>query len=65
MEGVTMGSPLSPVVTNLFMEHLEKKEIDPSPLKTKWWLRYVDDVYNNWPHGEERLMEFTKHLNSQ
>lgn len=24
-EGVTMGSPLSPVVTNLFMEHLEKK----------------------------------------
>ena len=25
----------------------------------------MDDVYNNWPHGEEKLMDFTKHLNSQ
>ena len=25
----------------------------------------MDDVYNNWPHGEEKLVEFTKHLNSQ
>ena len=25
----------------------------------------MDDVYSNWPHGEEKLVEFTKHLNNQ
>ena len=47
------------------MEYLEKKEIDSFPLKPKWWLRYVDDICNNWPHGEEKITKFTKHLNSQ
>ena len=25
----------------------------------------MDDVYSNLPNGEEKLVEFTKHLNSQ
>ena len=65
MEGFTMGSPLSLVVSNLFMENLERQSINSSSLKPKWWLRYVDDLYSNWPHGAEKLVEFTKHLNIQ
>ena len=60
-----MGSYLSPVVVNLFMEYLEKKTFDSFPLNPKWWMRYVDDVYNNWTHAEEKIMDFIKCLNSQ
>ena len=64
-KGVEMVSPLSPIVSNIFMENLEKDAIDSFPLKPKWWLQFVDDVYSNWPHGEEALKEFIDHLNKQ
>ena len=50
--------PFLDVLTTI-MEYLEKKPIDSFPLKPKWWLRYVDDIYSNWPHGEEKLIDFT------
>jgi hypothetical protein len=31
--GVTMGSPLSLIVENIYMEHFEGKALDSSPLK--------------------------------
>ena len=46
--GISMGSPLSPVLANLFMEHFEVdllSQITPSP---PLWLRYVDDVVMVW-----------------
>ena len=60
-----MGSPLSPIVENKFMEKFEEKAINSSPQKPRWWLRFVDDVFSNWPHGEDKLVEFQKHLNNQ
>ena len=35
VDGVAMGSPLSPIVANLYMEYLEKKAIDSSTLKLR------------------------------
>ena len=64
-EGVAMGSPLSPVVSNLFMEHFERKALESFTHKPKWWLRFIDDVYSNWPHGDNRLEDFMNHLNNQ
>ena len=43
-----MGSPLSPVLANLYMEYYETEllpQISPSP---PLWLRYVDDVILAW-----------------
>lgn len=59
-----MGSPLSPIVANLFMEKFEKKALDSYPLKPKSWVRFVDDTSVNWPHGENELNNFLDHLNS-
>ena len=56
--------PFLDVLTKI-MEYLEKKTFDSFPLKPKWWMRYVDDVYDNWTHAEEKIMDFTKFLNSQ
>ena len=50
-DGVAMGSPLSLIVANLYMEYLEKKAIDSSTLKPRDWKRYVDNTNIIWPHG--------------
>ena len=46
--GCSMGSPLSPVIANLYMEYFETvllKDIKPNGMI---WLRYVDDVFTFW-----------------
>jgi len=53
--GVAMGSPLSPVVTNLFMENFESKALSSSLFQPRLWKRFVDDTCVVWPHGKEKL----------
>ena len=65
LEGATIGSSLSPIISNLFMESLEERAIESSPQKPSIWLRYVDDTFVVWPHGRENLQEFHQHLNKQ
>lgn len=44
-EGLSMGSPLSPIISCLYLELLERYFFYPSPLfSNTTWLRYVDDV---------------------
>ena len=45
IEGAAMGSPLSPIIANLFMESLEEKALESSPQKPRILLRYVDDTF--------------------
>lgn len=47
--GLAMGNPLSPLLADLFLDHLENNFIFKSPTsqifnKIKVWYRYVDDV---------------------
>ena len=58
-----MGSPVSPIVCNLFMEDLEQRAIATALNPPKWWYRYVDDSHST--HKEQNVQEFTDHLNSQ
>jgi len=36
ISGVAMGSSLSPIVTNLYMEYFKRKVLDSYPLKPTW-----------------------------
>ena len=43
--GVAMGSPLGPVLANIFMVHLEQVVIPRLTGKMSTWYRYVDDTF--------------------
>ena len=43
--GMAMGSPLSPILANLYMEYFEKELMANIQNKPLMWLRYVDDVW--------------------
>ena len=58
-----MGSPVSSVVANLFMERLEKDALSsPGALRPRVWKRYVDDVFSILRRANVR--DFLKYLNS-
>lgn len=44
-DGVAMGSPLGPILADIFMSNLEKKLNKFSTNKPLLWFRYVDDVF--------------------
>jgi hypothetical protein len=62
--GTAMGSPVSPLIANLFMEDLEQKAISTSPqdLRPRPWKRYVDDILAVVP--KTAIPHFKDHLNS-
>ena len=60
-----MGSPLPPIVANLFMEELECKALSSALFQPKLWKRFVDHTCVIQPHGKEELDRFFLHLNSQ
>ena len=45
VDGVVMGSPLSPIIANLYMENFEQCALETYSLKPKVWIRYVDDTF--------------------
>ncbi len=43
--GCPMGSPVSAILANLVMEHVEGKALSSTPNLPKWWFRYEDDSH--------------------
>ena len=62
IEGAAMGSPISLVVANLFMEDLEIKALTTSPCPPSLWKRYVDDTFTFIKRSHKDA--FLEHINS-
>ena len=58
-----MGSPVSTVIANLYMEIFEEQAIESAPCKPKIWKRYVDDTFTIL--DRDKVDDFLQHLNSQ
>ena len=43
-EGAAMDSPLSVMVTNLYIKHFEKLALECPPLQPRLWKKYADDT---------------------
>ena len=61
-EGLAIGSPLSPMLANIYMEYFEEMALGSSSLKPSRWLKYVDDTFILWPHQED-VQTLLDHVN--
>ena len=61
--GLAMGSPLSPLLANLYMEHLEQKCMNISLQKVLLYRRYVDDCFVVCP-AVNQVQQFLKEFNN-
>ncbi|MFX0618098.1 reverse transcriptase domain-containing protein, partial [Escherichia coli] len=62
VDGVAMGSPVSPVVADIFMENFEEMALATSPVVPRFYKRYVDDTFTILP--SDKITVFLDHLNS-
>ena len=62
LQGAAMGSSVSSVIANIYMEHFESLAIPSSPTLIKWWFRYVDDVSS--ATRKDQVNKLQEHLNS-
>ena len=62
VEGAAMGSPVSPIVANLYMEYLVQKVLSTAPNAPRFWHRFVDDTFVI--HEEVNKQGFLQHINS-
>ena len=62
LQGAAMGSPVSTVIANIYMEYFESLVIPSSPTLIKWWFRYVDDVHSDT--RKDQVDKLQEHLNS-
>ena len=60
--GAAMGSPVSPIIANLYMEVFEERALSTAPHPPSLWFRYVDDMFTKI--HEYYVEEFTRHINS-
>ena len=59
-----MGSPVSPIVCNMYMEHFEKPALSKAPHPPGWRFRYVDDTHTKQKLEYIHVDELTDHINS-
>ena len=62
LEGAAMGSPLSPIVANLYMESFELEAIGSAPHPPYLWKRFVDDIFTILQSSQKN--GFLEHINS-
>jgi len=62
--GTAMGTKVAPSLANLFMAYFEDKFVYTYPFQPTIWLRYIDDIFLIWEHGNEKFEVFLNHLNT-
>ena len=62
VEGAAMGSPISPIVANLYMEDFEMRALNTAPQPPLMWKRFVDDTCVIIKAAQQQ--SFLNHINS-
>ena len=59
----TMGRKCPPTYACIFMDELEQAFQQAQDHQPLLWIRYVDDIFFIWTHGEKRLQTFLERFN--
>ena len=62
--GTAIGTLIAPSFAITYIDSFEEKHIYTYQNQPMIYLRYIDDVFIIWQHGEDKLKEFFKHVNS-
>ena len=62
IHGAAMGSPVSPFVANLYIEHFESITLSAVSRPPSLWFRYLDDTFVLTPEYE--VDSLTSHINN-
>lgn len=65
-DALPMGSPLAPLISEIFMDRLERELFTSNCVLTSYvgyWHRYVDDVLCLWTGSHDKLKKFQSHIN--
>ena len=55
---------MAPTYANIFMWNFERYLLDNCADKSFLYLRYIDDIFVIWHHGEDKLEQFHAYVNS-
>ena len=62
--GTAIGAKFAPPYACIFMDKVETEFLKNHKLQPFVWLRYTDDIFFIWTHGEEKLTQFLNELNN-
>ena len=63
--GTAMGTTMAVSYANIFMAVLEEEILKNAPegLTPLEWIRFLDDIFPIWFHGEASLIRFLQYMN--
>ena len=62
--GTAIGTKFASPYACIYMDEVEQKFLETQSKKPLIWLRYIDDIFFIWTHGEQELERFLKDLNN-
>ena len=63
ISGTAVGTKFAPPYACIYMDKTETDFLKTQDLKPFIWLRYIDDIFFVWTHGEAELKRFMEKLN--
>ena len=64
ISGTAIGTRCAPNYAIIFMAELEEEFLTQTPMKPRIWLRFIDDIFMVWSHGEDELQKMLNELNN-
>ena len=62
--GTAIGTKFASPYACIFMDEVETEFRKSQELQPFLWLRYIDDIFFIWAHGEKKLTQFLSELNN-
>ena len=61
--GTAICIKCAPTYARIFMDKVETEFLETQIDKLFWWVRYIEDIFFIWTHGQEKLNIFLEDLN--